>query len=505
MRIRTFNDPVLRRQAAPVKRVNWATRRLAAQMAETMRRTKGVGLAAPQVGVSSRIVVVDVGEGLNVLVNPAITASSGQETDWEGCLSFPGLLAEIQRAGNVTVQATGLDGKTHWIEGSGYLARALQHEIDHLDGVVILDRARDLEKVEPSETVEVEPGPDDVSGEAGRGASFEARETARPLRVAFLGTPDFGRPTLEALVAAGHEVVGVATQPDRPAGRGGKPRVSAVKATALAFGLPVWQGSGGEGRAELAALFRKWDADVAVVVAYGVILPAEVLGTPGLGCVNLHASLLPDYRGPAPIQRAIMDGRSVTGVTVINMDSGVDTGDILAQREVAIAPDDTAGSLHDRLATVGADLILHSLELLAAGTAVPRPQPAGRFPPAPRLAPQDEVIDWRRPAVEISRQVRALSPVPGAYAVYGGKRLKVLGADAMAGTAGSGWPGEILALDGGYPVIATGKGTLALRVVQPAGSSRMRGPDFVNGYHVAIGDRLETGPWGPTPGPDRED
>lgn len=506
MRIRTFGDPVLRQVASPVKHVGPSTRRLAAQMVATMRRNKGVGLAAPQVGVASRVVVVDVGEGLHVLVNPKVTAASGATSDWEGCLSFPGLLAEIERAETVTVEHLGLDGRSAWMQGQGYLARALQHEIDHLDGVVILDRAKSVERIEPADV------PDRASAEEGftsdggiEGPSPgdtgepEDQPVSHPLRVAFLGTPDFARPTLEALMAAGHNVVGVVTQPDRPAGRGGKlGGPSAVKRTALAFGLPVWQGTASEARASLAAVLRNWRAEVGVVVAYGVILPPDVLRAPRLGLINLHASLLPDYRGSSPIQRAIMDGRSVSGVTVIKMDEGVDTGDILAQREVRLTEDETGGSLHDRLAPVGATLILHALCLMAEGRTAPRPQPRTGGLPAPRLGPNDEVIDWRKPAEAIARQVRALVPVPGAHTVLAGRRIKVWQVEvrrapetARLELPRNPRPGEVVDLDGDAPVVATGKGDLVLRTVQPAGRSRMSGGDFVNGYRVEVGDQFE--------------
>ena len=513
MIIRTFSDPVLRRVASPIRRLGADASRLAARMVKTMRAHRGVGLAAPQVGVSRRLIIVDTGDGLRVLVNPKITRATGAAVDWEGCLSFPGLLAEVERAQTVGVEGLGLDGRPAWIEAEDFLARVLQHELDHLDGVVILDRARSVERVEPSATSEAEPT--GLGGPPGPGLAGAERidavgagdagdpGTAHPLRVAFLGTPGFACPTLESLVAAGHAVVGVATQPDRPGGRGGHLiRASAVKQTAQAFGLPVWQGEASEAKASLAKVLAGWRAEVAVVVAYGVILPEPVLAAPRLGCLNLHASLLPDYRGAAPVQRAILDGRSVTGVTVIKMDAGVDTGDILAQREVPIGPDDTGGTLHDKLAAVGAELVLHTLELLGAGTVAPRPQPSGPSAPAPRLGPEDEIVDWRRTAAEIERQVRALLPEPGAYTLLGERRVKVLraamvrapGARGAAGKldqpAKLGGPGTVVGFDGGSPVVATGKGLLALRLVQPAGGTRLSGPDFVNGYRLAAGDRF---------------
>jgi methionyl-tRNA formyltransferase len=490
VRIRTFSDPVLRGRASPVKRIGAGTRHLAAQMVMTVRSHRGVGLAAPQVGVLTRLVVIDVAGDLRILVNPKITASSGLATDWEGCLSFPGLLAEVERAHGVVIEAQGLDGKPLWVEGEGFLARVLQHEIDHLDGTVILDRAIAVEKLE---------NPDLAATGAGLPDGDES-PALHPLRVAFMGTPEFARPTLEALLAAGHHLAGVVTQPDRPAGRGGRAvRESAVKRTALAFRLPLWQGTAREVRQSLPAVLRDWKADVAVVVAYGVILPAEVLRTPRLGCFNLHASLLPDYRGAAPIARAIMDGRRVTGVTVIRMDEGLDTGDIIAQREVPIGEEETAGSLHDLLSAVGAPLVVQALELVAGGRVVPVRQPAACPTLASRLGPEDEVIDWGKPAEVLDRQVRALSPAPVAHAVFGGRRVKVWSVavwpppDAFRTSvaARSASPGEVVALVAGGPVVATGQGYLVLRAVQPEGRSRMRGSDFANGYRLKPGDSFE--------------
>lgn len=464
-----------------------------------MRANRGVGLAATQVGVLRRLIVVDGGEGPRVLVNPRVKAASGSVVDWEGCLSFPGLLAEVERAEKVTVEATDLEGRPAWIEAEGFFSRALQHEIDHLDGVVILDRARSVRRVEPEENGEegLEDGDDE---------DLEDRETGRPgngprLRVAFLGTPDFAAVTLEAIAASRHRLVGVVTQPDRPAGRGGRSRPPAVKTVAERLGLPVWQATAGEVRSELARVLSDWEVDVAVVVAFGVILPTDVLKTPRLGCINLHASLLPDYRGAAPVHRALLDGCAVTGVTVIQMNAGVDTGDIIAQREVTVSESDTSGTVHDRLAAVGANLVVHVLDLLAAGRAVRRPQPpAGKL--APKLGPEDEVIDWTRPGEAIARQVRALDPAPGAHTVLGDRRVKVWGAEVAAAGAGS-WPGPadgrqagsgparpgtVVGFSDGCPVVATGRGALVLTVLQPAGGSRMPGPDFANGYRMRVGE-----------------
>ena len=303
------------------------------------------------------------------------------------------------------------------------------------------------------------------------------------MRLAFMGTPDFSVPSLRALIAAGHETVRVYTQPPRPAGRGRTLRPSPVQAAAEAAGLPV----------ETPARFRDAQAledfaalglDAAVVVAYGQILPQAALDAPRLGCLNLHASLLPRWRGAAPIQRAIMAGDAETGVAVMQMEAGLDTGPVLAEARTAIGPEDTAGSLHDRLAAMGADLMVNALAALEAGRARPRPQPADGATYAAKIDKAEARIDWTRPAAELDRHVRGLSPAPGAWTEIAGERVRVL---MCRPEAGRGPPGT--ALDDRL-LVACGEGALRLSRLQRPGRASADAAELLRGFAVPGGTRL---------------
>jgi methionyl-tRNA formyltransferase len=305
------------------------------------------------------------------------------------------------------------------------------------------------------------------------------------LRLAFMGTPDFAVPALLALLEGGHEVAAVYTQPPREAGRGQRPRPSPVQAAAAARGLAVRSPASlkpPEAQAAVAAL----RLDAAVVVAYGLLLPKPVLAAPRLGCLNIHASLLPRWRGAAPIQRALMAGDTETGVTIMQMDEGLDTGPMLLQEPVPIAADDDAGTLHDRLAALGARLILQALDERAAGTLQARPQPSAGATYAAKLTRDDERLDWRRPASELARQVRALSPRPGAWFAADGDRLKVLAADCIAGTSGVP-PGTVL---DDRLTVACGDDALRLTRLQRGGKAPMPADDFLRGYRLPRGTSL---------------
>ena len=272
------------------------------------------------------------------------------------------------------------------------------------------------------------------------------------MRLIFMGTPDFAVPTLAALVAAGHDVVAVYSQPPRKAGRGENLRPSPVHAWAEAHGLEVRTPTSlrkAEAQAELAAL----DADAGVVAAYGLILPKEVLEAPRLGCFNVHASLLPRWRGAAPIQRAIMAGDAETGITIMAMDEGLDTGPMLLTERVPIGPATTAGNLHDALAEIGGPLMVRALAGIADGTLSPTQQPDDGVTYAAKIDKAEARIDWSRPAVELDRLVRGLSPFPGAWFEVGGERVKLL---LAAPTTGSGDAGTVL---DDHPTIACGDGT----------------------------------------------
>ena len=303
------------------------------------------------------------------------------------------------------------------------------------------------------------------------------------LRLAFMGTPDFAVPILEALRAAGHEIAAVYTQPPRPAGRGHQPQPSPVARAAAAAGIPVRTPARLDA-AEVEA-FRALVLDAAVVAAYGLILPPTVLGAPRLGCINVHASLLPRWRGAAPIQRALLAGDSETGVTIMQMDAGLDTGPMLLKEAVPIGPKATAQELHDRLAALGASLVVRALAGLAAGTLAALQQPAEGVTYAKKLAREEGRLDWRKTAAELERAVRALNPAPGVWLEHGGERIKVLAAEIVA--AASGAPGTVL--DAALTV-ACGSGALRLTRLQRPGRAPMEADALLRGFAIPAGTRL---------------
>ncbi|MFO7542679.1 MAG: methionyl-tRNA formyltransferase [Thiobacillus sp.] len=304
------------------------------------------------------------------------------------------------------------------------------------------------------------------------------------MRILFAGTPPFAAAALNALAEAGHDIVQVLTQPDRPAGRGMKLSPSAVKQAAQARGLPVYQPVSLKAP-EVQAELRAVDADVMVVAAYGLILPQAVLDLPRLGCLNIHASLLPRWRGAAPIQRAILAGDAETGITIMQMDAGLDTGAMLNTVVVPIRDSDTAASLHDTLAEVGAASIVATLADLPAR--VPEAQDDAQATYAAKLSKAEAQLDWTQPATENARAVRAFNPVPGAWTRLDGVPLKVWAAQACDG---SGQPGVVLRAEGDQLVVACGSDALALQEIQPAGSKRMTAAAFLAGRALPPGTCL---------------
>ncbi len=307
------------------------------------------------------------------------------------------------------------------------------------------------------------------------------------LRLAFMGTPDFAVPALEALLDAGHDIAAVYAQPPRPAGRGHKLRPAPTHALADARGIEVRTPKTLR-NADAQAAFADLDLDVAVVVAYGLILPTPILAAPRLGCVNIHASLLPRWRGAAPIQRAIMAGDAKTGVTTMKMDAGLDTGPMLLVEETPIRPDTTGGMLHDALAGIGARLIGPTLAGLADGTLTPTPQPDDGVTYAHKLEKADGAVDWKRPAVELERQIRALAPLPRAWTRLGDIEIKLGGATVEAGRSGAA-PGDIL--DDAL-LVQTGEGALRLTALQRPGKAMLPAGDFLRGFQAPKGARFDS-------------
>ncbi len=305
------------------------------------------------------------------------------------------------------------------------------------------------------------------------------------LRVAFMGSPEFAVPTLEAVLAA-HEVVAVVTQPDKPAGRGQRLEPPPVKLVAARAGAPVLQPRSARAP-ELASELARLAPDVAVVVAYGKILPQAVLDVPRHGCLNVHASLLPKYRGAAPIQWAIIHGETETGITIMKLDAGMDTGPMLLRRAVPIDDDDTAGTLAARLAPIGAELMRDALAKLEAGELTATPQDHARATLAPMLKKEDGRIDWTRPARQVRDLVRGVDPWPGATGGLDGDVLKVWRARIVPG---GGAPGEVLGADRDGLVVACGEGAVALGELQLPGRKRLGAAAFLAGRPVPPGTRL---------------
>lgn len=312
---------------------------------------------------------------------------------------------------------------------------------------------------------------------------------AARLRVVFAGTPAFAVPSLLALTRSAHDVVAVYTQPDRRAGRGRRLRQSEVKLVACEAGIAVRQPVSlrGDGQAEQLA---RLEPDLMVVAAYGLLLPPEILAIPRLGCVNVHASLLPRWRGAAPVQYAILAGDARTGITLMQMDAGLDTGDELARCETAIGPDETAGELTLRLATLGGELLASNLDPLAAGALQPQPQDHAGVTYAPKISKKAAEIDWHLSAAEISRAVRAYNPWPVAQTGFGGSQLRIWRATPVDGNGGV--PGEVVATGDECLDIATGAGCLCVTELQPAGKRRMTVSDFLNA-HDPVGVVLGNG------------
>ena len=304
------------------------------------------------------------------------------------------------------------------------------------------------------------------------------------MKLIFAGTPEFAAQALAAIVDAGHEVALVLTQPDRPAGRGMALQPSPVKKFAVEKGLPVFQPlslKDAEAQATIAAL----GAEVMVVAAYGLILPRVVLDMPRLGCINIHGSLLPRWRGAAPIQRALLAGDAETGVCIMQMEAGLDTGPVLLRGAFSIESDDTSATLHDRLAALGARLVVEALGKLPLPAEA---QTADGVTYAHKIEKAEALIDWHKSAIELDRHIRAFNPFPGAQVLFKGQTIKLWQASAVAG---DGEIGQVLAVDRNQLLVACGDGALAIRELQKAGGKRLPVQQFLAGNAVRVGDRFD--------------
>ncbi len=310
------------------------------------------------------------------------------------------------------------------------------------------------------------------------------------MKIVFMGTPDFAVPALKALADAGYDISAAVTQPDRPKGRGGAVSMSPVKEEALSLGIPILQPHKAS-EPEFVDNIRRIGPDVIVVAAFGQILPKAVLDIPKYGCINIHGSLLPKYRGAAPVQRAVINGDRTTGLTTMLMNEGLDTGDILETREIAVDDKETSGSLFDKLGAISGELICSTLEGISKGTLKPVKQDDSESSYAARLDKEDGNIDWSRDAVSIERLVRGLDPWPSAYTYLDGRTLKIWEADALPEKEMTGYaPGTLKVTDNGLEA-ATGSGTLVIKELQLEGKKRMDTASFLRGYHIGDGTVLK--------------
>ncbi len=333
----------------------------------------------------------------------------------------------------------------------------------------------------------------------------QQKEVFQYMKIVFMGTPDFAAGALEALIAAGHEITAVYTQPDKPKGRGKEVQMSPVKVLALQYGIPVYQPRRIKEAEEVEKL-RRIPADVFVVAAFGQIVSQEILDIPKFGCINIHASLLPKYRGAAPIQWAVIDGEEKTGVTIMQMNAGIDTGDILYTKEYVLEPKETGASLFDKLMVLGAEAIVEALALLEAGKLTPIPQIHEEATHAAKLTKQLGELDFSKSALELERLIRGLNSWPSAYTYYKGKQLKIWEAEVCLegskmsedGCKETGTdcaniniePGTVIAVDKQSFTVAAGEGALQILELQIEGKKRMSCKDFLLGYQIAKGDKL---------------
>ena len=474
--IMTKEEPLLYKKSRPVKSFDARLHQLLDDMAETLLASGGVGLAAPQVGVLRRAVLVietNVPEGeeerLIELINPEIIESSGDQYGAEGCLSFPDEYGLVHRPLDVTVRAQDRNGETFTVSGTGLTARCFCHEIDHLDGVVfttLCDRMLTQEELEKGKI-----------GEQKR------------MRIVFMGTPDFAAASLQQLLDDGFDVVGVFTQPDKPKGRGMELSASPVKELALAHGLPVFQPEKMRDGTALEAL-KGLQPDILAVVAYGRILPPDLLELPKYGAVNVHGSLLPKYRGAAPIQWSVLNGDKLTGVTTMYLANEMDTGDVIYTEETAIGEFETSGELYDRLKIMGAKLLSRTLRDIEKGVAPRRAQEHEKASYVKMLDKSLCPLDFTRPARMVVKQIYGLQPWPVATMTVGGETFRVFAA-AYGEKNGAAAAGTILRADDRGIEIACGDGkSVLITELQAPGKKRMKAADFLRGHPIAEGTVL---------------
>ncbi len=459
----TQEDPVLREKSEPVSKFDKRLHRLLDRLANTMYHERGVGLAAVQVGILKQIIVADYGEGLIEFINPELVVFDGSELGYEGCLSVPGYFGEVERPTHIRLRAQDRQGDPFWVDLEGWPGRVLCHEMEHLQGGLFVDKSERVLSLPPEQK----------------------------LRLVLMGTPEFSLPAFRSLLDHNYKVVGVVTAPDRRRGRGQKRVASPVKKLALNHDLPVLQPAGSSDYQEWWQYMKWLEPDVVVTAAYGRLIPKEILEVPAIGSLNIHPSLLPKYRGAAPIQHQLLAGETKSGISIYWMDEKLDSGPILLQEEVDIELGETYGQLHDRLAQLGAQSLFEALRLIAQGKAPAVKQDHEQATLAPKIEKKAAKIDWSASAGYIERQIRAFNPIPGAFTFWRGQRMKILKADCLDATFGQ--AGEVVSLSEDAMTVACGTGQLAVRVVQLAGGTPQDVGAFINGHDIHVGERLGEG------------
>ena len=503
--IREQGEEILRKKSKPVRQMTTKLQTMIDDMFETMYETNGVGLAAPQIGVLKRMFVVDANWNHPlVFVNPEILEVSGEQTGSEGCLSVPGKHALVVRPSYVRIRAFDKYMKEFEYEATGFEARAILHEYDHLEGILYIDKAisevKDVSEELTPLTEDAAADPEEIASEDGADdvpemTREEIAEAVRRMdpKIVFMGTPDFAAASLQKLIDCGYNISLVVTQPDRPQKRSGKLIPSEVKLLAVSNGIPVFQPEDLL-HEDAVERIRKERADLIVVAAFGQLLPPEVLEAAEYGCINVHGSLLPAYRGASPIQKAILDGQRVTGVTIMYMSEGLDEGEIITQKKVLIAPDETAGSLFDKMAAAGAALLADTIPLVLTGQAMITEQDEEQATFADRMTKDDGLLDWSWDAEKLERYVRGLDPWPGAFTYTGGRRVRILksaipdmddriGADLDGLFEKDDAPG-MLREKNGRIFVKTGDDLLEILYLQPEGKRATKAADFLRGNEL---------------------
>jgi len=459
---------LLKEICEPVKVFDQKLKQLLAQMHGAMVDSDGIGLAAPQVGEALRICLVtdDEEDKTYELINPEMIESSGNSYEVEGCLSVPGMYGYVNRFETIKISAQDASGKPFILEAKDYFARTIQHEMDHLDGILF------TEKVDQYLTEE-------------ELLDLQIKDT----RIVFMGTPDFSVPILDRLVEEGYNVVAVVTQPDRPVGRKKVLTAPPVKQAALKHDIPVLQPEKIREQVELEALFA-YEPDLIITAAFGQILPKELLDFPEFGCINVHASLLPELRGGAPIHYALIEGKEKTGITIMYMAERLDAGDIIGAAELPIDETDHTGILHEKLSLIGAQLLIDTLPQIILDEIQPIVQDEAHATFARNIKREQEIIDWSKAGEEIYNHIRGLHPWPVAYTTIAGEVMKVWWGEKYP-VETSKKPGEILSLTADGVIVSTGNATaIKLTDVQLAGKKRSLVKNILNGKHPFAIDQV---------------